>query len=92
MKTPVFEKMFKIVPMFLMLTFLQFLCFAQDAGGSSSNSVTTTTHTTTTWYTQPWVWIVGAAIFILLVIALSRGGNSSRTDKVVVSKTTDTNP
>jgi len=29
------------------------------------------------WYTQPWVWIVGAAIFILLLVALLRG-NSSR--------------
>jgi hypothetical protein len=24
------------------------------------------------WYTQPWVWIVGAAVFILLLIALLR--------------------
>ena len=29
------------------------------------------------WYTQPWVWIVGAAIFILLLVALLRS-NSSR--------------
>jgi hypothetical protein len=29
------------------------------------------------WYTQPWVWIVGAALFILLLVALLRG-NSSR--------------
>ncbi len=26
------------------------------------------------WYVQPWAWIVGAAVFILLVIALARGG------------------
>jgi hypothetical protein len=24
------------------------------------------------WYTQPWVWIVGGAIFILLLVALLR--------------------
>ena len=29
------------------------------------------------WYAQPWVWIVGGAIFILLLVALLRG-NSSR--------------
>ena len=29
------------------------------------------------WYTQPWVWIVGAAIFILLLVALLRGGRSN---------------
>lgn len=28
------------------------------------------------WYTQPWVWIVGAAVFILLLVALLRGSNS----------------
>ena len=25
------------------------------------------------WYTQPWAWIVGGAIFILLLVALLRG-------------------
>ena len=30
------------------------------------------------WYTQPWVWIVGAALFILLLVALLRGNNSAR--------------
>lgn len=28
------------------------------------------------WYTSPWVWIVGGAIFILLLVALLRGNNS----------------
>jgi len=28
------------------------------------------------WYTQPWVWIVGAAVFILLLVALLRGSGS----------------
>ncbi len=26
------------------------------------------------WYASPWIWIVGAAIFILLLVALTRGG------------------
>ena len=26
------------------------------------------------WYASPWVWIVGAAVFILLLVALTRGG------------------
>lgn len=29
------------------------------------------------WYTQPWVWIVGGAVFILLLVALLRGNRSS---------------
>ena len=26
------------------------------------------------WYQQPWVWVVGAAIFVLLLVALLRSG------------------
>jgi hypothetical protein len=29
------------------------------------------------WYQQPWAWIVGAAIFILLLVALLRGGKKN---------------
>jgi len=29
------------------------------------------------WYTQPWVWVVGIAVFILIIVALTRG-NSRR--------------
>lgn len=30
------------------------------------------------WYTQTWVWIVGGLIFILLLVALLRGGGNNR--------------
>ena len=26
------------------------------------------------WYMQPWAWVVGGAVFILLLVALTRGG------------------
>ena len=29
------------------------------------------------WYTQPWVWIVGAAVFIILIVALTRNNSRS---------------
>jgi hypothetical protein len=29
----------------------------------------------TSFWGSPWVWIVGAAVFILLLVALLRGGN-----------------
>jgi hypothetical protein len=28
------------------------------------------------WYAQPWMWVVGGAVFILLLVALLRGGKS----------------
>jgi hypothetical protein len=31
----------------------------------------------TAWYMQPWAWIVGGAIFILLLVALLRSGRRS---------------
>jgi hypothetical protein len=27
------------------------------------------------WYANPWIWIVGAAVFILLLVAIVRGGS-----------------
>ncbi len=38
------------------------------------------------WYASPWVWIVGAAIFILLLVALTSGSRSS-SDRVVEKRT-----
>jgi hypothetical protein len=38
------------------------------------------------WYASPWVWIVGAAVFILLLVALTSGGRD-RGDRVVEKKT-----
>lgn len=26
------------------------------------------------WYQQPWAWVIGAAVFILLLVAILRGG------------------
>ena len=37
------------------------------------------------WYGQPWVWIVGAAVLIIVLVALLRGNSS---DTREVSRTT----
>ena len=87
---------YKAIVTFLMLTFMQALAFAQDStgGGSSSSSSNTSTTTTTqeTWYSQPWVWIVGGAVLLLLIVALMRGNSNSgtRSDKVTVTKSVKT--
>jgi hypothetical protein len=56
----------------ILTTFLSILVFAQEKGAEVNVDVTKTT-TTTHWYSSPWVWVVGAAIFILLLVALTRG-------------------
>jgi len=75
-----------------MLVILSSVTFvlAQDSGGSSSSSTSTTTTSSSTqnWYAQPWVWIVGGAVFILLLVALVRGSKSG--DSVSVTRTTTT--
>lgn len=79
--------------LFVLLAMCQVLVWAQD---STSTAVSTTTTRTTeqTWYTQPWVWIVGGAAFLLLIVALVRGNsggdNSGRTDRVTVTKSVKT--
>jgi len=38
------------------------------------------------WYASPWVWIVGAAVFILLLVALTSGSRDS-SDRIVEKRT-----
>ena len=30
------------------------------------------------WYQQPWVWVIGAAVFIIILAAVLKGGGSRR--------------
>ena len=83
---------------FLMIAFLQTIVSAQEEGqGSGTPSIGTSSSNTTTtksvvtessdWYSSPWVWVIGAAIFILLLVSLLRG-RSSRSESVTVTKST----
>lgn len=77
-----------------MLVIFQTIALAQEATTTTTTkSARTETVTDSSFYTQPWVWVVGAAVFILLLIALLRGNSSSRThtDRVVISKTKTSN-
>lgn len=78
----------------LCLVVFQAALMAQDAqpGGSSSTTTVTKHETTTYWYANPWVWVIGAAIFILLLVALLRGSSNRGTttsDRVTVTKVRD---
>ncbi len=81
---------------FLLLCSVQTITWAQDSTSTStttSSSSERITEGNENWYASPWVWIVGAALFILLLVALTRGGSSRRTsdttnsDRVTVTKT-----
>ena len=79
---------FKTFVLFLVGSFYYTLAWTQDSS-VTTNQVTNTTITTHEWYTQPWVWIVAGAVFILLLVTLLRS-NSNTTDKVTVTKTVKT--
>ncbi len=91
----VWNNIFRIASIVL-LSIMGTYSWAQDTTASSTRVTTSETTTTTSsdWYTQPWVWIVGGAVFIIILIALLRG-NSSK-DKTEVSRSTtvikDRNP
>ena len=49
------------------------MILAQDGGGTKDVDVNINTKGDSAWYASPWVWVVGAAVFILLLVALTRG-------------------
>lgn len=85
----------KMLFTFLVFTCLQTVLWAQDSGSStttSSKNVDVSTTHSDNWYASPWVWVIGAAVFILLLVALlsgGRGGSASSTDRVTVTKTVE---
>ena len=52
---------------------IAFITYAQD----KKVDVDINTNSGGNWYAQPWVWVVGAAVFILLLVALTRSGSKS---------------
>ena len=50
---------------------LSVMAFAQD---DKKLDVDINVNKESQWYAQPWVWIIGGAVFILLLVALLRGG------------------
>lgn len=73
-----------------LLSITSFITWAQDSTVSATTTTASSTSEAQTWYAEPWVWVVGGAILILLIIALTRGNSSTtgRTDKVTITKTT----
>jgi hypothetical protein len=75
----------------LFLSLFSLAMWGQEEGGGESTTTTTKSTKVTIsestagdWYQSPWVWVVGAAIFILLLVALlsNRGRDTVRTTKI----------
>jgi hypothetical protein len=97
MNQALFPKGLRFFLSFLFVCLLQLAVVAQEGGSTNESSTTTTTSKTEVqiadsgenWYSSPWVWAVGAGVFILLLVALTRGSRreTGTTDRVTVTKT-----
>jgi hypothetical protein len=58
---------------FIAVLFSTMMVLAQEGGGTKDVDINVNTKGDAAWYASPWVWIVGAAVFILLLVALTRG-------------------
>lgn len=67
----------------LFLALTQAVVWAQDSATTSSSTTTSTSTTTEPMAIQPWMWVVGGAIVLIIIIALLRSGSK---EKVIVSK------
>ncbi len=81
---PVF---YKYSFMLLLSSLCSLILFAQDSTMQATSTTTSTSTTERTWYAEPWVWVVGGIVLLLLIVALTRGGGNGRTDRVTVTKT-----
>ncbi len=70
----------------VMAAFVSVVTFAQE--GTADVKVDVTKTGDGDWYTSPWVWVIGAALFILLLVALA-GGSSRRKRVDSTSSTVD---
>ena len=56
----------------LLAAMVSVVAFAQEKGAEIDVNINKGGESN--WYASPWVWVVGAAVFILLLVALTRGG------------------
>jgi hypothetical protein len=77
-KIDAMNRIFKAILAFITAAVIAIPTLAQDQG--KDVDVNIDVKSDGQWYQQPWVWIVGAAVFILLLIALLRGSGSKASE------------
>ena len=78
-----FTAAYKYLLLFV-LTFTQVLVWAQDSSVSSHSNTTVTTKTTSEFVMQPWMWVVGGAVVLIIIMALLRGNSNKEVSRTTV--------
>ena len=76
----------------IVLNLVQIVLWAQEETTTSTKKVDVSVESSENWYASPWVWVIAAAVFILLLVALLGGksrSTDSSTDRVTVTKTVE---
>jgi hypothetical protein len=81
------------LPMLFFCFMTGIYAYAQDSSGSveshsavshsstsSSSSGTVPMDNTAMWYNSPWVWVVGALLLIVILLAIFRSSNGSKSE------------
>ena len=72
MKTTMVSKI-KFFMLAVFAALMSVASFAQDGGGKVDVNISTDKNN---FWTSPWVWVIGGAVFVLLLAAILRGGGS----------------
>jgi len=83
----------KMMILTVLFAAIQTVLWAQESTTTTTEKVGVTVERSENWYASPWVWVIGAAVFILLLVALLGGGRGrstdSSSDRVTVTKTVE---
>ena len=71
------KKAFQLLIAFILVLCTNIYAFAQDVPKKVDVNINTDS-VGSVWYGQPWVWAIGIAVFILILVVITR---SSKSDK-----------
>ena len=83
MKKLIFHAVQKFVLLFV-LCVTQLLTWSQDSVSYSTTTVTTKTNNS--FQVEPWMWIVGGAVLLVILVALLRGNSNKDVSRNTVIK------
>ena len=81
MKKLTFDAAQKIILLFVLCA-TQLVALSQDSVSHSTTTVTTKTNNS--FQVEPWMWIVGGAVLLVILVALLRGNSSKDVSRTTV--------